>query len=145
MHFLFSPSGSPADDFICHYFLLPSPDVWSLGVILFMLVCGQPPFQEANDSETLTMIMDCKYTMPSHISSDCKNLISTMLVRAPEKRATLSQIAQNSWLQQGNSNSLEGPEYLPLVSREQVSEEDHTLIIQKMINGNIASKEDILE
>lgn len=41
-------------------------------MILFMLVCGQPPFQEANDSETLTMIMDCKYTVPTHVSNDCK-------------------------------------------------------------------------
>lgn len=37
-----------------------------------MLVCGQPPFQEANDSETLTMIMDCKYTVPPHISHACR-------------------------------------------------------------------------
>ena len=41
-------------------------------MILYMLVCGSAPFQEANDSETLTMIMDCKYTFPTHISSQCK-------------------------------------------------------------------------
>ncbi|XP_055539570.1 SNF-related serine/threonine-protein kinase [Wyeomyia smithii] len=121
----------------------PAVDVWSLGVILFMLVCGHPPFQEANDSETLTMIMDCKYTMPEHVSAGCRRLIGAMLVREPEKRATLQKIAQDTWLMEGSTE--ETPEYLPLVSREQVSEEDHSLIIQKMINGKIATKEEILE
>lgn len=108
-----------------------------------MLVCGHPPFQEANDSETLTMIMDCKYTIPPHISEECKELISKMLVVAPDKRATLSQIAQNAWLAQDGQDPV--PEYLPLVSRHQVSDDDHTLIIQKMVNGNIAAKDEITE
>lgn len=108
-----------------------------------MLVCGHPPFQEANDSETLTMIMDCKYTMPAHVSASCRQLISRMLVREPDKRATLQMIAQDKWLTLDGSELV--PEYLPLVSRQEVSEEDHTLIIQKMVNGNIAGKEEILE
>lgn len=89
------------------------------------------------------MIMDCKYTMPAHVSPDCHDLISRMLVRQPEKRATLQQIAVDPWLSQDGPEFV--PECLPLVSRQQVSEEDHNLIIQKMVNGNIAIKEDILE
>lgn len=67
-----------------------------------------------------------------------------MLVREPERRATLQQIATDSWLVEG-----EGPQIatdcLPLVSRHQVSEVDHNHIVQKMINGNIATKDEILE
>lgn len=41
-------------------------------MILFMLVTGQAPFNEANDSETLTKIMDCHYEVPPHVSNSCK-------------------------------------------------------------------------
>ncbi|XP_059468439.1 SNF-related serine/threonine-protein kinase [Neocloeon triangulifer] len=121
----------------------PAVDVWSLGVILYMLVCGHAPFQEANDSETLTMIMDCKYSMPSYVSKGCCNLIARMLVREPDKRASLEELAKDPWLQEGSG--VQPSEYLPLISREHVSEEDHNLIIQKMVSGKIAAKEEILE
>lgn len=108
-----------------------------------MLVCGQPPFEKANDSETLTMIMDCKYSVPPQISPTCRKLIASMLVRDPKKRATLEEIASHEWVKESPDN--DNSDYLPLISREQLSEEDHAFIIQKMINGNIAPKEDILQ
>uniref|UniRef100_T1IHI2 SNF-related serine/threonine-protein kinase n=1 Tax=Strigamia maritima TaxID=126957 RepID=T1IHI2_STRMM len=122
----------------------PAVDVWSLGVILYMLVCGRAPFQEANDSETLTMIMDCKYTIPPGVSTECKNLIAKMLVRDPEKRASLEVIAADPWLQQCET-IIQPADYLPLVSKEHLSDEDHQLIIQKLVNGGIATKEEIIE
>ncbi|XP_023684495.2 SNF-related serine/threonine-protein kinase-like isoform X1 [Paramormyrops kingsleyae] len=72
----------------------PAVDIWSLGVILFMLVCGQPPFQEANDSETLTMIMDCKYTVPAHISLDCKEARSLLVLPSAWHRGSSMDIPQ---------------------------------------------------
>lgn len=51
------------------------------GVILYMLVCGIAPFNEANDSETLTNIMDCRYKVLDHVSSSCQDLIQRMLIR----------------------------------------------------------------
>lgn len=113
-----------------------------MGVILYMLVCGEAPFHSANDSETLTMIMDCKYKVSSHVSEECKALIGRMLVRNPEKRATLDEIAADVWLKDvkviNNDES-------PLVSKQLINEDDHALIIQKMITGKIATKEQIVE
>ncbi|CAG9561278.1 unnamed protein product [Danaus chrysippus] len=122
----------------------PAVDVWSLGVILYMLVCGQAPFQEANDSETLTMIMDCKYTIPTHVSNSCKRLIGRMLIREPEKRATLSEIASDPWVTAGEGVTVQDFD-TPLVAKQDLTEEDRTAILQRMVNGAIGTKEHILE
>ncbi|XP_055065744.1 SNF-related serine/threonine-protein kinase isoform X2 [Misgurnus anguillicaudatus] len=119
-------------------------DIWSLGVILFMLVCGQPPFQEANDSETLTMIMDCKYTVPAHVSNACKDLINRMLQRDPKRRASLDEIESHAWLQ-GVDPSPATKYTTPLVSHKNLSEEEHNSIIQRMVLGDIADRETIIE
>ncbi|NXX71189.1 SNRK kinase, partial [Spizella passerina] len=119
-------------------------DIWSLGVILFMLVCGQPPFQEANDSETLTMIMDCKYTVPPHVSKECKDLITRMLQRDPKRRASLEEIENHAWLQ-GVDPSPATKYNIPLVSYKNLSEEEHNSIIQRMVLGDIADRDTIVE
>ncbi|KAK1887799.1 SNF-related serine/threonine-protein kinase [Dissostichus eleginoides] len=89
-----------------------SSDIWSLGVILYMLVCGVPPFQETNDSETLVMILDCRYRFPEHVSDDCRDLISRMLQKAPSLRASLQEIQAHPWLH-GLDDALLSPEAPP--------------------------------
>ncbi|XP_053740592.1 SNF related kinase b [Synchiropus splendidus] len=90
----------------------PAVDIWSLGVILYMLVCGVPPFQETNDSETLVMILDCRYSVPDHVSAECRDLISRMLQKDPCQRASLKEIEAHRWLQ-GLDDALLSPEPLP--------------------------------
>lgn len=63
-----------------------------------MLVTGRAPFHEANDSETLTMILDCKFFLPPHVSDSCCDLISRMIVREPELRITIENISSHEWL-----------------------------------------------
>lgn len=67
-----------------------------------------------------------------------------MLVREPEKRATLSEIATDPWVTAGEGIAVEDFD-TPLVAKEQLSEEDRTAIIQRMVNGAIATKEQILD
>lgn len=65
-----------------------------------------------------------------------------MLVREPEKRATLSEIASDPWLTAGGASCVYDT---PLVAREQLSDDDRALIVQKMVNGAIGTKEQIME
>ncbi|XP_063951002.1 SNF-related serine/threonine-protein kinase-like [Lytechinus pictus] len=107
-----------------------------------MLVCGEPPFNETNDSETLTMIMDCKYLMPDYLSRECQSLITRMLVREPASRVTLRDIENDPWLEHGRRARRPSD---PIITREQISEQLHNSILDIMLNGKLAEKTAILE
>ena len=59
-----------------------------------MLVCGQAPFNEANDSETLINIMDCRYKVLDHVSEECKDLIMRMIIRYKKSEPAFSKMSR---------------------------------------------------
>ncbi|XP_069163626.1 serine/threonine-protein kinase SIK3 isoform X7 [Procambarus clarkii] len=76
----------------------PKADVWSLGVILFVLVCGYLPF-DAKTLQTLrSIVVAGKFRIPYFMSSDCDNLIRKMLQVDPEKRINIERIMQHRWI-----------------------------------------------
>lgn len=80
-----------------------SVDMWSVGVIIYILLCGYPPFYADNAPALFKKIMDVKYDFddPSwdDVSDGAKDLIRNLLVKDPKKRYTASQCLQDAWVQ----------------------------------------------
>ena len=80
-------------------------DIWSLGVIIYTLIIGKPPFETDNVKETYKKIKLNKYSFPinSVISDYAKNLITDILVTDPSKRPTLDDILESDFFYMGIS------------------------------------------
>lgn len=79
--------------------VLKASDMWSLGVLLFVMVCGRPPFEAANSDDLIDLILSGKFQFPSIAMSDSvKDLISRILVVDPKKRFTAAQALQHPWV-----------------------------------------------
>jgi len=80
-----------------------SVDLWSVGVIIYILLCGYPPFYADNAPALFKKIMDVKYDFddPSwdDVSEGAKNLIRNLLVKDPKKRYTATQCLEDPWVQ----------------------------------------------
>ena len=81
----------------------------------------------------------------SNLFSVWSSLIESMLIRDPNKRLSLEEIALNPWLAGAEGHTEQLAEMLPLVSREHLSEEDHSLILHRMVSGNIGNMDQVLE
>lgn len=84
----------------------PEIDIWSLGVILYTLVCGRLPWPETVDgSPAITNIIEGDYdkTPLMTLSASCQNLIAQVLIPDPLKRATLQDIRHHQWVNEGCS------------------------------------------
>eukprot|EP01135_Chromosphaera_perkinsii_P010608 Nk52_evm8s2192 gene=Nk52_evmTU8s2192 len=83
----------------------PKVDSWSLGVILYILLCGFPPFSHKDDGELLKISREGKYKYPSpywdHISESAKDLIDNLLVVDPSRRYSVEQALRHPWIASG--------------------------------------------
>ena len=65
-------------------------DYWSIGVVLFILLCGQPPFYDDDNFELFEKIKKCEYDFSApaweSISPSAKDFIKKLLVTDPQKR-----------------------------------------------------------
>lgn len=80
-------------------------DVWSLGVIIYTLIIGKPPFETSDVKATYKKIRMNAYSFPEHvlISEGARDLISSILIGDPTKRPTLDEILAHPFLNHGGT------------------------------------------
>ena len=83
-------------------------DVWSCGVILFVLVTGYLPFEEKNISELFLKITLGAYVCPEWVSEEARGLIRKILVPDPMKRIGIKGIWRDEWMVRGEEGGGEG-------------------------------------
>lgn len=80
-------------------------DMWGMGVITYILLGGYPPFYADNDKELIRMTKRGKFKFHEEewgeISQGVKDMISSMLVLDPSKRASAADILAHSWMNEG--------------------------------------------
>jgi mitogen-activated protein kinase-activated protein kinase 2 len=103
-----------------------SCDMWSLGVITYILLCGYPPFYSNHGAPISPgmkkRIRNGQYEFPneewSQVSQDAKDLIKGLLNTDPDKRFTIHQVMKNKWI---SEHTLVPP--TPLVSLQVLKED----------------------
>ncbi|KAF1968597.1 serine/threonine protein kinase-like protein Kin1 [Bimuria novae-zelandiae CBS 107.79] len=115
----------------------PEVDIWSFGIVLYVLVCGKVPFDDQSMPQLHAKIKKGHVDYPPWLSTECRNLIHKMLQTDPAQRITLSEIMTHPWLTKGFNTPPEN--YLPHREPLQLPLDDD--IIERMTGFDFGSAE----
>ncbi|KAM3205936.1 calcium-dependent protein kinase 20-like [Capsicum annuum] len=83
----------------------PECDIWSAGIIIYILLCGVPPFWDETEQGIFEQIVKGELDLVSEpwpaISESAKDLVRKMLVRDPKKRLTAHEVLCHPWVRVG--------------------------------------------
>ncbi|CAI6256110.1 unnamed protein product [Periconia digitata] len=115
----------------------PEVDVWSFGIVLYVLVCGKVPFDDQSMPQLHAKIKKGHVDYPPWLSTECRNLIHRMLQTDPTQRITLGEIMTHPWLTKGFNTPPEN--YLPAREPLQLPLDDD--IIERMTGFDFGTSE----
>ncbi|CAL7934142.1 unnamed protein product [Xylocopa violacea] len=108
-------------------------DIWSMGVLLYALLCGFLPFDDNSIESLYRKILSGKYNEPSWLSSSSKRLIRAMLQVDPKKRITIQELCNHHWITAGFLNPV------TFVHKTNFEKDDDVLSTMSAICGEHAS------
>jgi serine/threonine protein kinase len=88
-------------------------DVWSLGVVLYVMVAGALPWTVTTEAHVYDQILHARYRLPVHIGSDLSDLLKSMIALAPSGRPTMKALAETPWARVETPQSFESMAALP--------------------------------
>jgi 5'-AMP-activated protein kinase catalytic alpha subunit len=83
-------------------------DIWSCGIILFAMTAGYLPFEDPNTNKLYKKILNCEFSIPSHIQPANKDLLIKILKTNPAQRYTIQDIRNHEWYSKAKSVELDG-------------------------------------
>lgn len=89
-----------------------SVDLWSIGVITYILLCGFPPFWGESQGELFDKILSVRFDFPdpewTNVSAEAKDFICHLLVKDPQERFTADQALAHAWVKDARPSTGKG-------------------------------------
>ncbi|CDO94451.1 unnamed protein product [Kluyveromyces dobzhanskii CBS 2104] len=115
----------------------PEVDVWSSGVILYVMLCRRLPFDDESIPVLFKNISNGVYTIPNFLSQGAASLIKKMLIVNPVNRITVHEIMQDEWFKVDLPDYLVPAETTPQEDTETKSENGELAVPSELIDDSL--------
>ncbi|KAI9255203.1 kinase-like domain-containing protein [Phascolomyces articulosus] len=122
----------------------PEIDVWSMGVVIYVMVTGAVPFDDKSMPGLHEKIKRGHVTYPQHMSDECRHLLTQIFVTDPTKRVILQDVIRHPWLNP-DSNTPLVKNFVPLSRKPLELPLDQTVLEQMTHGFELGTAEEIRE